>query len=97
MDTIQFNAGLMALSDGVMKADPRKGLICVYEVCFLCCCYYCCCLLCIPHAHNKTQEEEGMVHFQWHTRSDAGQTVMELDTIVMPGEATFTKVGYTVG
>ncbi len=33
-----------------------------------------------------------MVHFQWHTRSDAGQTVMIHDTIIMQGEARFTKL-----
>jgi hypothetical protein len=39
------------------------------------------------------QAEDMTVHFQWHTRNDAGKAGdLEVDSIIFPEEAAFRKV-----
>ena len=47
-----------------------------------------------PVARVRTQDDAGLVHFQWLRRGagDAAEGEPEVDTVVFPGDAVFEKV-----
>ncbi len=97
---LQFRAGLMKAENNTLKADQRKGLVRLSQVLRrntvmsltgrtgyglhpdLSCIWF------------LLQAEDGLLHFRWYERVGTSETKgsAQHDTIVFPGEATFTKV-----
>ena len=98
---VQFRAGLMNVENKTLKADQRKGLVRLLQVssktapvsvpyCQTQSWYIVCCF----RHHVVAQADDGLLHFRWFERVGAAEAKgdAQIDSIIFPGEATFSKV-----